>query len=170
MGDGYRGVSYERDSRFLAAERKLMAKMKFPPEFAQKVEMPRVHLEVLRPWVAKKVCSLQRPAVYVPARCPYLSIRIPVNLRVTKATKRTQVTGYLGMEDDIVINMVMAELEKENEPDPRRYMSCAPACALQSVILGCLDVRAPLVRWSISRSLPHAAGLHPALLAGYKST
>ena len=24
------------------------------------------------------------------------------------------------MEDDIVVNLVMAELEKENEPDPRR--------------------------------------------------
>ena len=32
----------------------------------------------------------------------------------------SQVTAYLGMEDDILVNLVMAELEKENEPDPRR--------------------------------------------------
>jgi hypothetical protein len=55
MGDGFRGVSAERDGRFKLAEKKLMAKMKFPPEFVHKVDMSKVHLEVLRPWVAKKV-------------------------------------------------------------------------------------------------------------------
>ena len=55
MGDGFRGVSAERDGRFKLAEKKLMAKMKFPPEFSQKVDMSKVHLDVLRPWVAKKV-------------------------------------------------------------------------------------------------------------------
>ena len=27
---------------------------------------------------------------------------------------------YVGFEDDIIINLCMAELEKEEEPDPRR--------------------------------------------------
>jgi hypothetical protein len=58
MGDGFRGVSAERDGRFKLAEKKLMAKMKFPPEFVHKVDMSKVHLEVLRPWVAKKVSSV----------------------------------------------------------------------------------------------------------------
>jgi hypothetical protein len=31
-----------------------------------------------------------------------------------------QVTSYLGIEDDVVVNMVVAELENEVEPDPRR--------------------------------------------------
>lgn len=73
MGDGFRGVSADQDGRFKIAEKKLMSKMKFPPEFSQKVDISKIHLEVFRPWVAKKV------------------------------------TGYLGMEDDIIINMV-AEL------------------------------------------------------------
>jgi serine/arginine repetitive matrix protein 1 len=60
MGDGFRGVSAERDGRFKLAEKKLMAKMKFPPEFVHKVDMSKVHLEVLRPWVAKKVSVLPR--------------------------------------------------------------------------------------------------------------
>ena len=30
------------------------ATMKFPANFAKKVDMRRVHVEVLRPWVAKK--------------------------------------------------------------------------------------------------------------------
>jgi hypothetical protein len=41
--------------------------------------MTQVHLEVLRPWVAKKVI------------------------------------GYLGMEDDIIINMVMSSFESKFE-------------------------------------------------------
>lgn len=61
------------------------ATMKFPSNFAKKVDMRRVHTEVMRPWVAKKVLQ------------------------------------YVGMEDDIVVNMVMAELEGQGEnPDPRK--------------------------------------------------
>jgi hypothetical protein len=45
-----------------------------------------------------------------------------------------QVTSYLGMEDDILVNLVMAELEKENEPDPRR---------IQINLTGFLDRNAP---------------------------
>ena len=58
MGDGFRGVSAERDGRFKLAEKKLMAKMKFPPEYVHKVDMSKVHLEVLKPWVAKKVSTI----------------------------------------------------------------------------------------------------------------
>ena len=70
MGDGFRGVSADQDGRFKLAEKKLMSKMKFPPEFSQKIDMSKVQLEILRPWVAKKV------------------------------------TAYLGMEDDIIVDMV----------------------------------------------------------------
>jgi serine/arginine repetitive matrix protein 1 len=38
------------------------------------------------------------------------------------------------MEDDILVNLVMAELEKENEPDPRR---------IQINLTGFLDRNAP---------------------------
>ena len=43
-----------------------------------------------------------------------------VNIEVMRPWVTKKVTAYLGLEDDIVINMVMAELEKEDEPDPRR--------------------------------------------------
>jgi hypothetical protein len=80
-----------RDGRLKPAEKKLMAKMKFPAEFSQKVEMAKVSLEVFRPWVTKKVA------------------------------------GYVGFEDDILINMVMAELEAEKVPDPRLIqINCEP--------------------------------------------
>ena len=76
MGDGFRGISADQDGRFKANEKKLFGRLKFPANFSTKVDMRKVHLEVLRPWVTKKV------------------------------------TQYLGLEDDIVINMAMAELEK----------------------------------------------------------
>ena len=42
MGDGFRGVSADQDGRFKIAEKKLMAKMKFPPEFSQKIDLSKV--------------------------------------------------------------------------------------------------------------------------------
>ena len=36
-----------------------------------------------------------------------------VNIEVMRPWVTKKVTAYLGLEDDIVINMVMAELEKE---------------------------------------------------------
>jgi hypothetical protein len=42
MGDGFRGVSSDQDGRFKSAEKKLFAKMKFPPQFATKVDMRKV--------------------------------------------------------------------------------------------------------------------------------
>ena len=60
------------------------AKMKFPDSFSTKAQMSKVNLDVLRPWISKKV------------------------------------EQYVGFEDDIVVNMAMAELEKSDVPDPRR--------------------------------------------------
>jgi hypothetical protein len=45
----------DREEQFKIAEKKVMAKTKFPPEFDQPVNMSTVHLEVIRPWLAKKV-------------------------------------------------------------------------------------------------------------------
>ena len=48
------------------------------------------------------------------------AVGVQVNIEVMRPWVTKKVTAYLGLEDDIVINMVMAELEKEDEPDPRR--------------------------------------------------
>jgi hypothetical protein len=45
MGDGFRGVSADQDGRFKIAEKKLMAKMKFPPEFSHKIDLSKVGIE-----------------------------------------------------------------------------------------------------------------------------
>lgn len=63
MGDaGYRGVSAEQDGRYRNKEqlllRKLAADGQFPSSFDQKVDMGKVNLEVMRPWVAERVEAL----------------------------------------------------------------------------------------------------------------
>ena len=48
----------DREDQFKIAEKKVMAKTKFPPEFEQPVNMATVHLDIIRPWVSKKVWAI----------------------------------------------------------------------------------------------------------------
>jgi serine/arginine repetitive matrix protein 1 len=64
MGDAaYRGISASHgDSRFAGKEARqiaaLAAQGKFPPSFAQRVDVRRVALDVVRPWIADKTRAL----------------------------------------------------------------------------------------------------------------
>jgi len=62
MGDGgfFRGTSQEQDTRFSNKEKKLLKQTKFPPEFSTKVDMKKVNLEVIKPWISKKNYSIIR--------------------------------------------------------------------------------------------------------------
>ena len=62
MGEGFRRTVEwflakrgDREEQFKIAEKKSMSKMKFPPEFELPVNMATVHLDVIRPWISKKV-------------------------------------------------------------------------------------------------------------------
>ncbi|EAU89259.2 SR-rich pre-mRNA splicing activator [Coprinopsis cinerea okayama7 len=54
----FKGTSAEQDRRFADKEAKLMKTMKFPAEFEKRVDMRKVNLTVIRPWVAKKIIEL----------------------------------------------------------------------------------------------------------------
>ncbi|KAL5522779.1 hypothetical protein ACEPAG_8797 [Sanghuangporus baumii] len=54
----FKGTSADQDSRFSDKEMKLLRTLKFPPEFSQKVDMRKVNLQVMRPWIANKVTEL----------------------------------------------------------------------------------------------------------------
>ncbi|KAG2342400.1 PWI-domain-containing protein, partial [Suillus weaverae] len=60
----FKGTSADQDRRFSDKELKLLKSMKFPPEFDKKVRHPglvdlkKVNLNVIRPWIAKKVTEL----------------------------------------------------------------------------------------------------------------
>ncbi|KIM46751.1 hypothetical protein M413DRAFT_40460, partial [Hebeloma cylindrosporum] len=53
-----KGTSADQDRRFSDKEVKLLKSMKFPPEFEKKVDMRKVNLNVIRPWIAKKITEL----------------------------------------------------------------------------------------------------------------
>ncbi|KAH7928611.1 PWI domain-containing protein [Leucogyrophana mollusca] len=54
----FKGTSADQDRRFSDKELKLLKSMKFPSEFDKKVDMRKVNVQVIRPWIAKKVTDL----------------------------------------------------------------------------------------------------------------
>ncbi|SGY50441.1 BQ5605_C001g00885 [Microbotryum silenes-dioicae] len=60
MGDAgfFKGTSADQDPRFKNKAQMAIAKMKFPPSFDQKVDMRKVELAIMKPWIAKKTVEL----------------------------------------------------------------------------------------------------------------
>lgn len=59
MGDsGYKGISASQDSRFKNKEYALLKSIKFPAHFDRKVDMKKVELDVMKPWIATRVGEL----------------------------------------------------------------------------------------------------------------
>ncbi|KAI8350935.1 SR-rich pre-mRNA splicing activator [Choanephora cucurbitarum] len=60
MGDAgfFKGTSADQDSRFSNKEKKLLKTMSFPAEFDQKVDMKKVNLDVIKPWISNRITEL----------------------------------------------------------------------------------------------------------------
>jgi hypothetical protein len=54
----FRGLSSDQDSRFGNKDKKLIASMTFPPEFEKKVDMNKVSMEIMTPWIANRITEL----------------------------------------------------------------------------------------------------------------
>lgn len=52
------GTSLSQDTRFSDKEKKLMKQMKFADILSKKVDMSKVKLDVLRPWISSKITQL----------------------------------------------------------------------------------------------------------------
>ncbi|RKP07751.1 serine/arginine repetitive matrix 1-like protein, partial [Thamnocephalis sphaerospora] len=52
------GTSTDQDARFSNKQKKLLRTMKFPESFKKKVNMTKVNLDALRPWIAGRVREL----------------------------------------------------------------------------------------------------------------
>jgi len=57
-GGFFRGTSADQDSRFSDKTKKYISVTDFPPEFDIKVDMTKVRLEALKPWIANKITQL----------------------------------------------------------------------------------------------------------------
>ncbi|EGG01248.1 uncharacterized protein MELLADRAFT_79059 [Melampsora larici-populina 98AG31] len=60
MGDAgfFKGTSSEQDTRFKDKEKSLLKSINFPKELDKKVDMRKVEMTVMRPWIAQKVMDL----------------------------------------------------------------------------------------------------------------
>ncbi|KAF0293057.1 Serine/arginine repetitive matrix protein 1 [Amphibalanus amphitrite] len=54
----FRGTSAAQDSRFSDKEKKMMKQMKFADSLVKKVDMPRVKLDVIKPWITRRVTEM----------------------------------------------------------------------------------------------------------------
>jgi serine/arginine repetitive matrix protein 1 len=54
----FRGTNSEQDSRFFNKTKKLMKSMKFPPNINTKVDMSKVNMDVVKPWITKRVTEI----------------------------------------------------------------------------------------------------------------
>lgn len=77
MSAGFRGTNIEQDISFSNKQAKLLKETSFPPEYNVKVDMKKVNLDVMKPWITKRVVEL------------------------------------LGLEDDVLIEMIFNLLEEQ---------------------------------------------------------
>jgi len=54
----FRGTSHEQDKRFSDKEKKLLKSMKFEEGLSRKIDMTKIKLDVLKPWITKRVYEL----------------------------------------------------------------------------------------------------------------
>lgn len=54
----FRGTSQEQDARFADKQKKLMQSMQFPSEYDSRVDMRKVKLDVLKPWITKRMVEI----------------------------------------------------------------------------------------------------------------
>lgn len=57
-GGFFRGTSAEQDTRFSNKQAKLLKSQKFAPELEHLVDMTKVKMDVMKPWIAKRVTEL----------------------------------------------------------------------------------------------------------------
>ncbi|XP_021958339.1 serine/arginine repetitive matrix protein 1 isoform X2 [Folsomia candida] len=54
----FRGTSSEQDNRFSDKEKKLLKQMKFADNLTTKIEMNKIKIDVLKPWIGKRISEL----------------------------------------------------------------------------------------------------------------
>jgi len=58
MGDFFRGTSSEQDSRFSDKNKKYIQSTRFPPEFEKPIDLNKITMDAIRPWITKRITEL----------------------------------------------------------------------------------------------------------------
>jgi len=54
----FRGTTTDQDNRFSDKEKKLLKTMKFEDNLSKKIDMSKVKIDVLKPWITKRVYEM----------------------------------------------------------------------------------------------------------------
>jgi len=54
----FRGTSTEQDNRFSDKEKKLLKQIKFADNLTKKVDMTKVKLDTIKPWITNRITEL----------------------------------------------------------------------------------------------------------------
>ncbi len=57
-GNFFKGTSHDQDARFANKEKKLINSLAWPEEFKTKVNMRKVELAAIRPWIERRITEL----------------------------------------------------------------------------------------------------------------
>ncbi|KAI8059395.1 PWI domain-containing protein [Gilbertella persicaria] len=103
MGDAgfFKGTSTDQDSRFSNKEKKLLKTMSFPPEFDQKVDMNKVNLDVIKPWISNRITELLgfEDEVIIDYTCGLLEEKKPDPRRI-----QINLTGFLESKTKVFLS------------------------------------------------------------------
>lgn len=113
-------VSHQQDPFLKNKQRKLFASRIWPPEFDDKVDMSRVSIEVLRPWIEKRVSELlggedEIVSEYCVAQ---LESYDPVDRTIEPREVQINLEGFLGEPQAAVFMRELWNLIKSAQLDP----------------------------------------------------
>ncbi|BGP24547.1 hypothetical protein JCM10295v2_003465 [Rhodotorula toruloides] len=96
MGSNFfRGTSLDQDPRFKDKQSALLRKTHFPPAFDTKVDMRKVEMGVMKPWITKKVIELLGFEDDVLIEYIYSLLEDPENPVVDGKNMQILLTGFL---------------------------------------------------------------------------
>ena len=100
-----RGISYQQDPFFRNKQKKLYASKSFPPEFSDKVDLSRVSLEAIRPWIERRVTQLlgDEDEIVNEYCIAQLEAYDPVERTVDPREVQINLEGFLGVDSAAIL-------------------------------------------------------------------
>ena len=100
-----RGVSYQQDPFFRNKQKKLFASRSWPIEFSEKVDITKVSIESLRPWIEARITKLlgQDDEIVYEYCVAQLEAFDPVERTVDPREIQLNLEGFLGVESSAIL-------------------------------------------------------------------
>jgi|LauGreDrversion4_2_1035121.scaffolds.fasta_scaffold15015_5 serine/arginine repetitive matrix protein 1 len=100
-----RGISYQQDPFFRNKQKKLYASKSFPPEFSDKVDVSRVSLEAIRPWIERRVTQLlgDEDEIVNEYCIAQLEAYDPVERTIDPREVQINLEGFLGVDSAAIL-------------------------------------------------------------------